>query len=80
MLSCHDARTLSTAAEVRDFLADFLVQPVRWDTTIRALREEWGGEFVEVGPGNVLTGMLPFIDRTAVIQTASEILGQNQAL
>lgn len=80
MMSCRDSGLLTTGEEVRDFLADFLVQPVRWDATIRGLRQEWGDEFVEVGPGNVLSGMLPFIDRTAAIQTASEILSQNKAL
>lgn len=80
MMGCRDVRLLTTAEEVRDFLAEFLVQPVRWDATIRGLRQEWGDEFVEVGPGNVLSGMLPFIDRAAVIQTASEALSQNKAL
>ena len=32
--------------------------------------------FVEVGPGNVLSNMLPFIDRTAAIRTASDLLDQ----
>jgi len=80
MMGCRDARLMTTGREVRDFLAEFLVRPVRWDATIRGLQQGWGDEFVEVGPGNVLSGMLPFIDRTAVIQTASEILSQNKAL
>jgi len=80
MLSSRDSVLLTNADQVRDFLSEFLVQPVRWETTIRVLRQDWGREFVEVGPGNVLTGMLPFIDRTAVIRTASEILSQNTEL
>ena len=71
---------LRTAAEIRDFLADFLVLPVYWDATVRALREGWGRDFVEVGPGNVLSGMMPFIDTTAAIQSASDILERQARL
>jgi malonyl CoA-acyl carrier protein transacylase len=76
-LSCSDSRLLRTAGDVREFLAGFLVSPVRWEGVIRTLAGDRREMFVEVGPGNVLSGMLPFIDRTAVIRTASEILSEN---
>jgi [acyl-carrier-protein] S-malonyltransferase len=75
-ISCRDARVVETADALRSFLGDFLAAPVRWETTVRALRQSWGGGFVEVGPGNVLSNMLPFIDPTAVIRTASDLLDQ----
>lgn len=75
-VSCHDASVLRTGAEVRDFLAEFLSVAVRWDAAVTTLREGWGNDFVEVGPGNLLSKMLPFIDRTAVIRTASDLLDQ----
>jgi malonyl CoA-acyl carrier protein transacylase len=75
-ISCHDASVMRTAAGLRYFLGDFLALPVRWETTVRTLGQTWGGEFVEVGPGNVLSNMLPFIDRTAAIRTASDLLDQ----
>jgi acyl transferase domain-containing protein len=75
-ISCQDGSIIETADGLRDFLAGFLARPVRWETTVRALVEEWGREFVEVGPGNVLTRMLPYIDRASVIRPASDLLEQ----
>ncbi|MGE5192623.1 MAG: ACP S-malonyltransferase [Deltaproteobacteria bacterium] len=75
-ISCHDASVIQTAAGLRTFLADFLAVPVRWETTVRTLGQSWGSDFVEVGPGNVLSNMLPFIDRTSAIRTASDLLDQ----
>ncbi|MDB5336499.1 MAG: (Acyl-carrier-protein) S-malonyltransferase [Planctomycetaceae bacterium] len=72
----HDASVLRTAAEIREFLGEFLAQPVHWQATIEALGQQSNHHFVEVGPGNLLSSMLPFIDRTAAICTASEILDQ----
>jgi malonyl CoA-acyl carrier protein transacylase len=57
-------------------MGDFLALPVRWEMTVRAICQEADGKFVEVGPGNVLSNMLPFIDRTAAIRTASDLLDQ----
>jgi malonyl CoA-acyl carrier protein transacylase len=75
-ISCHDGSVIQTADGLRDFLGSFLAAPVRWETTVRMLGEQWGRDFVEVGPGNVLTHMLPFIDRTAAILPASDLLDQ----
>jgi len=47
-----------TAAAVRAQLSDQLVQPVRFRQTIDALYEQGVRVFVEVGPGNVLTGLV----------------------
>jgi malonyl CoA-acyl carrier protein transacylase len=77
-VSCRDGAVLRTADELRSFFGEFLAEPVRWEATVRALREGWGEDFVEVGPGNVLSNMLPFIDRTASIRTASDLLEQKR--
>lgn len=70
----HDATVLRTAAEIQHFLGVFLSLPVHWQATIQAVQQGWGNQFVEVGPGSLLTSMLPFIDSTATIRTASELL------
>lgn len=80
MANSYNASILHTAHEIRGFLGEFLAQPVLWQATIETLRKNWGSHFVEVGPGNLLGGMLPFIDRTAAINTASEILDQKAKL
>lgn len=73
-VASSDSRLLRTADDVRGFFGTFLDQPVRWDATVRAIRQQTPADFVEVGPGNVLGSMLPFIDKTARICSASELL------
>ncbi|MEN8374852.1 MAG: ACP S-malonyltransferase [Gemmatimonadota bacterium] len=71
-----------TAEPVRDaraakaLLVDQLTNPVRWVDGMRTLRGLGVGRFVEVGPGNVLTGLLRRIDRAAegvAIGTAEDV-------
>lgn len=79
-VNSHDATTLHSAAEIRQFLGSFLSQPVHWQLTVRAILQGWGSHFVEVGPGTVLTSMLPFIESTATVRTASDVLDQKVQL
>jgi [acyl-carrier-protein] S-malonyltransferase len=44
--------------DVRDELAQALVRPVQWRATLFALRDRGADEFVEVGPGKVLKGLV----------------------
>ena len=79
LISSADSRVLRSSAEVREFFGSFLDQPVRWDATIRSLCENSVADYVEVGPGNVLGSMFPFIDNTADVRSASELLEQDVA-
>jgi len=51
------------AGETVDLLVDQLVSPVQWVRSMGHLIEEGFRDFVEVGPGKVLTGLLRDIDR-----------------
>jgi [acyl-carrier-protein] S-malonyltransferase len=42
-----------------------LTSPVRWVDSVLAMRAAGATSFIEIGPGNVLTGMLRRIDRSA---------------
>lgn len=75
-MNSHDARVLRSSAQISQFLGVFLSQPVHWQATVEAIRNSWGSLFVEVGPGSLLTSMLPFIDSTATVRTASDVLDQ----
>ncbi len=52
-----------TAQEVREALARQVAAPVLWEQSVRRLLADGCRLFVEVGPGQVLTGLVKKIDR-----------------
>jgi [acyl-carrier-protein] S-malonyltransferase len=60
-----DARPVRHAAGVRDGLIRQVDAPVRWVALIEAMAAEGFDTFVEVGPGNVLSGLIRRIVRGA---------------
>jgi [acyl-carrier-protein] S-malonyltransferase len=50
--------TAAPFAEPRDDLAAALTGPVRWRQTVTRMHAAGASEFVEVGPGDVLTGLV----------------------
>lgn len=52
-----DAAPVSDGDAARDRLVRQLTRPVRWAACIRAMVEAGASRFVELGPGNVLTGL-----------------------
>lgn len=72
-----DTRTgneLGRGLEVAEFLADCLTAPVYWGQTILSRTQRGANRFIDVGPGTVLAGMLPFIDNQAAVMTTAQIL------
>lgn len=59
------ATPVSAVAEALELLRHQLTSPVRWTATIRTMRDHGVARFIELGPGNVLTGLLRRIDRDA---------------
>jgi len=74
LVNSFDGSSLRTAEEIRRWLGDFLELPVRWEGTVRVLRQAWGSDFVEVGPGNLLSNLQAYIDRSAPIRSASDLV------
>lgn len=66
VVSNVDARPHSDPEEIRQLLVRQVLQPVRWEESIRYLIEQGFDQFYEVGPGRVLRGLLRRIDRGAV--------------
>lgn len=58
------ARVIRTGTEARQGLYEQVPNPVRWTQVIRELTSLGAGKFIEVGAGNVLTGLLRNIDST----------------
>ncbi len=57
------AQAYTNVAEIRSSLARQVVEPVRWEQTMRALLEQGIERFYEIGPGKVLAGLLKRIAR-----------------
>lgn len=57
-----NAKPVSESTEIRKLLSQQVTSPVRWEETIRNMIEDGYDEFYEVGPGNVLQGLLKRIN------------------
>jgi [acyl-carrier-protein] S-malonyltransferase len=68
VVSNVDARPHDDSAEIRQLLERQVVQPVRWEDSMRYLLEQGFDRFYEVGPGRVLRGLLKRIDRKAACE------------
>lgn len=63
------ASAVSEAAEIKKNLIIQLTAPVKWTQSVQQMIEDGATEFIEVGPGNVLQGLVKKINRD--MQTAS---------
>jgi len=63
VVSNVDARPHDDPEEIRRLLVQQVLQPVRWEDSIRYLLGQGFDQFYEVGPGRVLRGLLRRIDR-----------------
>jgi [acyl-carrier-protein] S-malonyltransferase len=61
-----EAKVLHTAEEVRKSLVQQLPFPVRWQETIQKMFQMGITDFVEIGPGKVLTGLVKRIVPKAI--------------
>lgn len=58
-----DAKPHTDPADVKSLLVRQVLNPVRWEETIRSLLAEGVERFYEIGPGKVLAGLLKRINR-----------------
>jgi [acyl-carrier-protein] S-malonyltransferase len=65
MLGNVHASVIRTADGLRTELADHLVHGVQWTETIRRMAASGVTDFVEIGPGRVLSGLIKRITPTA---------------
>jgi [acyl-carrier-protein] S-malonyltransferase len=80
-----DGRRARTGERVRELLGTEFVHPTLWNDTYEAMVSDGVRAFVEVGPGDMLSKMARWIDRTttcrpagslAAIRTVSDTLGR----
>jgi [acyl-carrier-protein] S-malonyltransferase len=65
-----NASPSSDPAEIKKNLVAQLVSPVKWTQTVEKMIADGGTVFTEVGPGNVLQGLIKKTDRTVTTQSA----------
>ena len=58
-----DAKPHTVPSEIKDNLLAQLTSPVRWTESVRNMMSDGADEFVECGPGKVLTGLIGKIIR-----------------
>lgn len=64
-----DARPHDAPEEIRKLLMRQVLEPVRWEDSMRFLLAQGFDQFYEVGPGRVLRGLLRRIDRGVSCQS-----------
>ena len=65
------AKAVTNPSEIKENLIAQLTAPVRWTQSIQSMVADGGTEFVEVGPGKVLQGLMRKIDRTVAASGAT---------
>lgn len=72
------AEPVRDAVDGRRLLVEQLTSPVRWTASMRTLVAAGAERFLELGPGNVLAGLLKRVDRAATsvsVGTAEDVRG-----
>lgn len=67
-----DAQVHSEPDDIREMLVRQVVNPVRWEETMRSMIEGGVDRFYEIGPGQVLRGLLKRIDRKIACTTVND--------
>lgn len=73
---CNYAATaVSEATEIRAMLEKQVTGPVRWTASIQALIAMGHRNFLELGPGKVLAGLVSKIEKDAVVHSVEDLPG-----
>jgi [acyl-carrier-protein] S-malonyltransferase len=72
VVSNVDAEPHEDPNEIQDILVRQVVNPVRWEESIRAMMAAGCTDFYEIGPGKVLRGLLRRIDRKTPCTTIND--------
>jgi len=75
-----DAQLKRTAADAVDALIRQVSSPVRWEDVVRRLVSEGANIFLELGPGNVLAGLIKKIDRSVAVFSVEDESGLEAAI
>ncbi len=72
VVSNVDAATHDDPSEIKDLLVRQVLNPVRWEDSIRMMLDAGVEEFYEIGPGKVLKGLMKRIARKVPFTTIND--------
>jgi [acyl-carrier-protein] S-malonyltransferase len=73
LVSNVDASPIGTATAVRNALLRQVASPVRWVESVQRMVSMGVKQFVEIGPGNVLTGLIKRIDASVELVNVNDV-------
>jgi [acyl-carrier-protein] S-malonyltransferase len=71
----RDGGEIRAPEKVREYIVEQLVRPVRWDMVMARLLQMGISDFVEIGPGRVLRGLvrLNASDPSVAVHNVSDV-------
>lgn len=69
-----DGQPCATAAGLRAELIHHIFSPVQWVRAVETMRDAGVTDYLEIGPGNVLSGLIKRTDKEARTQTSDALL------
>lgn len=69
-----DGQPLATAADVRAELINHVFSPVQWVRAVETMRDAGITDYLEIGPGNVLSGLVKRTQKESQTQTSDALL------
>jgi [acyl-carrier-protein] S-malonyltransferase len=67
-------QALTTAEDIKRELSEQLCKPVAWVASVRSMMESGVGTFIEVGPGQVLSGLIKRISDEAKVVKVDDLM------
>jgi [acyl-carrier-protein] S-malonyltransferase len=74
LVSNVDAELLTHPDDLRSELVGHIVASVQWIRVVETLLANGATKFIEIGPGNVLSGLIRRVDKCATTMTAEQLL------
>lgn len=65
-------QVLTTAEEIRKELAEHILRPVQWSTSVLEMIGRGSASFLEIGPGQVLSGLIRRISQEVQVVTLND--------
>ena len=74
IISNVTANPVNNSKEIKKLLIDQIENPVRWRESIKNIIKLGVNNFIEIGPGKVLSGLIKRIDRNVKTNQINNIL------